>query len=95
MFPRDGEKDNDAWSTARGAARTAIDKWVRLVWNKRTYLTRDAQPGYAPEPDWGKIPSLDDMVRAAFGPHGIIQDTNHPIYRELMGMPAVVNDGNI
>ena len=35
MFPRDGEKDNSAWTSARSAARTGIDKWVRLVWSKR------------------------------------------------------------
>ena len=64
MFPRDGEKDNTAWSTARSAARTAIDKWVRLVWDKRSYLTRDAQQGYAPDPDWKKVPPFDEMVTA-------------------------------
>jgi hypothetical protein len=91
MFPRDGEKDNTAWTTARAAARTAIDKWVRLVWNKRSYLTRDALDGYAPEPDWKKLPAFNELVRAAFGPHGVIQDAAHPIYRELMGAPAVAN----
>ena len=91
MFPREGEKDNTAWSTARSAARTAIDKWVRLVWNKRSYLTRDALSGYAPDPDWKKLPPVNDLVQVAFGPHGVIRDTEHPIYRELMGAPAVVN----
>ena len=91
MFPRDGEKDNTAWSTARSAARTAIDKWVRLVWDKRSYLTRDAQEGYAPDPDWRKVPPFDEMVRVAFGPHGVMQDRSHPIYRDLMGAPAAVN----
>ena len=42
MFPREGEKDNTAWSSARSAARTAIDKWAKLVWAGRSYLTRDA-----------------------------------------------------
>ena len=65
---------------------------MRLVWNKRSYLTRDALPGYAPDPDWRKLPPFNDLVKAAFGPHGVIQDTDHPIYRELMGAPATVND---
>ena len=97
IFPRENEKDNTAWSTARAAARVAIDKWVRLVWSKRSYLTRDALPGYAPDPDWGKLPAFNELVKAAFGPHGIIQDTTHPIYRELMGAPATVNtdDNNL
>jgi hypothetical protein len=92
MFPREGEKDNSAWSSARAAARIAIDKWVCLVWETRAYLTRDALPGYAPDPDWGKLPPFNELVRAAFGPHGVIQDTKHPIYRELMGAPATIND---
>jgi hypothetical protein len=92
MFPRPGEKDNSAWVTARAAARTAIDKWVKLVWTKRSYLTRDAQPGYAPDPDWSKLPSFNEMVTIAFGQHGIIRDTNHPMYRDLMGAPAVAAD---
>jgi hypothetical protein len=91
MFPRDGEKDNSAWTSARSAARTGIDKWVRLVWAKRSYLTRDALPGYAPDPDWKKLPPFNDLVKAALGQHGVIQDTAHPIYRELMGAPAAVN----
>ena len=70
----------------------AIDKWVRMVWSKRSYLTRDALPGYAPDPDWGKLPAFNELVKAAFGPHGVIQDTAHPIYRELMGAPATIND---
>ena len=91
-FPRANEKDNTAWSSARSAARTAIDKWVKIVWAGRSYQTRDAQPGYAPHPDWKKLPAFNELVKAAFGPHGVIQDTAHPIYRELMGAPATIND---
>jgi hypothetical protein len=92
MFPRPGEKDYTAWITARSAARTSMERWVKLVWSKRSYLTRDAPPGYAPDPDWSKLPSFNEMVKLAFGEHGIIRDTNHPIYRELMGAPAVAAD---
>jgi hypothetical protein len=42
-------------------------------------------------PDWGKLPAFNELVKAAFGPHGIIQDTTQPIDRELMGAPATVN----
>src|SRR5262249_21548645 len=91
-FPRSGEKDHSAWVSARVAARTATGKWVKLVWVGRSYQTRDAQPGYAPEPDWSKLPSLNEMLKLAFGEHGIIRDTKHPIYRELMGAPTVATD---
>jgi hypothetical protein len=86
-FPRDGERDNEAWLTARAAAKVGMDKWVKLVWVKRSYLTRDALPGYAPDPDFTKLPQFNELVRLAFGDHGIIRDTAHPIYRELFGMP--------
>jgi len=83
---RDGEKDYAAWITARSAAKTAMDKWVRLVWRRGVYDTRDAAPGYAPEPDWSKLPPFDELVRLAFGEHGIIRDREHRIVRDLFGM---------
>jgi hypothetical protein len=88
-----GEKDNDAWVSARKAARDAMTRWVRLVWVRRTYDWRAAQPGYAPDPDWSKLPTFDQLILGAFGPHGIIRDVNHPIYRDLMGTaPQKVDD---
>jgi hypothetical protein len=84
-FPRDGERDNEAWTSARSAARKAIDNWVKLVWSSRTYQTREAQPGYAPDPDWSKLPEYNELVRLAFGEKGIIRDELHPVYRDLLG----------
>jgi hypothetical protein len=83
--PKPNEKDNDAWTSARAAAREATTKWVRLVWVRRAYEIREAQLGFAPEPDWGKLPTFDELMKLAVGPNGIIRDTNHPIYRDLMG----------
>ena len=93
-FPRDGERDNDAWATARAAAREGLMNWTKLVWVRHAYQTRDAKPGYAPEPDWTKLPSYDELIKLAFGEHGIIRDTEHPIYRELFGLPASPSPGN-
>jgi hypothetical protein len=45
-------RDNEAWTSARAAAKTAFTKWVKLVWVRRAYMTRDAQDGYAPDPDY-------------------------------------------
>jgi hypothetical protein len=88
--PKDGEHDNEAWISARSAAKTGLDKWVKLVWVKRAYQTRDADPGYAPEPDYTKapfkLPSFEELVKAGFGEHGIIRNTSHPIYRDLFGV---------
>ena len=84
-FPRDGERDNEAWTSARSAARKAMDRWVKLVWSSRTYQTREAQPGYAPDPDWSKLPDYNELVKLAFGEKGIIRDESHPVYRDLLG----------
>ena len=91
-FPKEGERDNEAWITARAAAKVGIDKWVKLVWVKRAYMTRDAQPGYAPDPDFSKLPSFTELVKLGFGEHGIIRDQSHPIYRELFGVPKQAAD---
>jgi hypothetical protein len=86
-LPKDGERDNGAWISARSAAKVAMDKWVKLVWQRNTYLTREALPGYAPEPDWSKLPSFDELVRLGFGESGIIRDKNHRIVLDLFGAP--------
>jgi hypothetical protein len=83
--PREGEKDNEAWRTARMAAKAGISKWVKLVWVNSSYRTREAKPGYAPEPNWEKLPSYEALVLLALGPHGQIRSVDHPIYRELYG----------
>jgi hypothetical protein len=85
---REGEKDMVAWSTARNAVRLGLTKWVKLLWVKGSYQTREALPGYAPDPDFKKLPPFNKLVRMAFGEHGVIRNTNHPVYRELFGMPA-------
>ncbi len=64
-----------------------MEKWIKLVWQRRSYLTREAQPGYAPEPDWSKLPSFDELVTLAFGAHGVIRDRNHRIVLDLFGAP--------
>jgi hypothetical protein len=66
-FPKEGEHDNEAWISARAAAKLAIDRWVRLVWVGRAYQTREAQPGYAPDPDLKKLPSYEELVDRGFG----------------------------
>jgi hypothetical protein len=93
-FPKDGERDNDAWVTARAAARAGITQWVKLVWLRRAYTTRNALPGYAPDPDWSKLPPFNDLVKLSFGELGIIRDTSHPIYRELFGVPGQATGGD-
>ena len=73
-FPRDGEKDNDAWTTARVGRQAGIGQWMRMVWVGRAYQTREALPGYAPDPDLKKLPPFNELVKLGFGEHGIIRD---------------------
>jgi hypothetical protein len=87
-LPRDGEKDNQSWINAREAARLAMGKWVKLTWNGRAHVVREATPGYAPEPNLAALAPFDDLARIAFGAHGVIADETHPVYRELFGYPA-------
>jgi hypothetical protein len=94
--PRDGEKDNESWISARSSARTGIDRWIKVIWKGNRYVTRDALPGYAPDPDWSKLPTFDELAALAFGEHGVIRDTDHPMYRELFGSPLeeATDDGD-
>ena len=88
-FPRAGEKDNDAWVSARAAAKIGMEKWTKLVWVRRAYQTREAQPGFAPDPDFSKLPPFNELVQLAFGGSGIIRDEMHPIYRDLFGSAPI------
>jgi hypothetical protein len=90
--PREGETDNSAWITARAAARVGVDRWTKLKWLSGAYQTRDALPGYAPDPDFSKLPPFDELVRVALGEAGIIRDDDHFMYRELVGAPKAKPD---
>jgi hypothetical protein len=93
-LPKDGEHDNQAWSTARSAAKTAMEKWVKLIWQRGSFMTRDAQRGYVPDPDWSKLPSFDELVRLAFGKDGVINNKDHPIARDLFGAAPTKNSND-
>jgi len=89
-IPKEGMKDVEAWISARRAAKVAFDKWIKLLWVRKTYRWRDATPGYAPDPDISKLPPFNDLIKLAFGPTGVIRDENHPIYQSEVvgGAPA-------
>jgi hypothetical protein len=91
-LPNEGERDNEAWATARAAAKEGMDSWVKVVWLRSAYQTRVAQRGYAPDPDWSKLPPFDELVRLAFGEHGMIHDHDHRIVRDLFGAASTPTD---
>ena len=95
-LPKEGEKDQMAWSTARAAAKDALIKWTKIVWVGSKYNTRSAVEGYAPDPDISKIPPFERLVELAFGAHGVMRDESHPVYREqILGAAAEKSDDDL
>jgi hypothetical protein len=47
-FPREGERDNDAWISARAAAKVAMDRWQKLFGSRKAIRyarpSRDTPP---------------------------------------------------
>ena len=84
-YPAPGEQDNAAWISARAAAKAGVNRWVKIVWQRGAYQTRDAQEGYAPDPDFSKLPPLDELRDLAFGEAGIVRDKNHSVYQHQIG----------
>jgi hypothetical protein len=84
MMPKNG-RDNDAWSSARAAAKEAMSKWIKLVWQGRSYTWITAEQGYAPEPQWEKLPPWDKLVDLGYGKDGVMRSTDHPLFRALTG----------
>jgi hypothetical protein len=84
-LPREGETDQMAWSSAREAAKAAMQSWIKLKWKGGKYDWRKGGEGYA-EPDWKKLPSFDKQMELGFGEHGVIRDEDHSVYRfEVLG----------
>jgi hypothetical protein len=93
--PKEGERDNEAWASARAAAKEAISKWVKIVWARGRYIIREAQSGYAPEPVWENFPDWEELIRLGFGSNGVIRDEDHPVYRDLLGHGRAASDDEI
>ena len=51
----------------------------------RAFVTREAKPGYAPDPAWEKLPPFEELLIKAFGEKNIIRDSSHSMYRNLIG----------
>jgi len=85
IAPRPGENDNAAWATARDVARDGFTRWTKLVWAGREFISRHADIGYAPDPDWSRLPPFDEIVCTALGPDGIIRDEQNRAYKAMFG----------
>ena len=81
-------------SSARAAAKASLTKWVKLLWKGRAFVTREAKPGYAPDPAWEKLPPFEELMIKAVGEKNIIRDSSHSMYRNLIGdKPTGDGDG--
>ena len=49
-LPKEGERDNEAWTSARAAAKASHTKCVKLLCKGRAFVTPEAKPVYAPDP---------------------------------------------
>jgi hypothetical protein len=84
-LPAEDERENPWWESGRKAVRRAMETWVRVIPSRGANATIEAEPGYAPDPDWSKVKPFNELVKIAFGEFGIIRDMDHPIVRELYG----------
>lgn len=86
--PKPEENDNDAWFSARAVARDGLTAWVKPVFKARSFISRMAEEGYAPEPAWKELglPTFNELLNLAFGRDGVIRDRNHPIAMNLLGI---------
>jgi hypothetical protein len=92
IAPRPGEEDNKAWRTARDVARDGYLHWVKAVWAGGQFITRQADDGYAPEPDWSSLPPFAELVRTGFGTDGIISNEQNRAYRAMFGKVDQASD---
>ena len=67
---------------------------MKLLWKGRAFLTREAKPGYAPDPAWEKLPPFDELMIKAVGEKNIIRDSSHSMYRNLIGDKPMGGNGD-
>lgn len=92
MQPRDGEKDNLAWSSLRAIARLGMSGWVKAVWDGKVFVEKRAQAGYAPIPDLSHLPPFNNLTDAAFGASGVVYDETHFAFRQTEGLAPLHDD---
>lgn len=73
-----------AASSLREAVELAIERWIRVAWNKElgAYEAHVA-PGKLPEAVWPKV-EFTELFRRAFADR-VINDYEHPVIRQLLG----------
>jgi len=80
----DGERENNWNISARKASELAVDTWVRMKSNMHTGAYDIVTAPKIPAPSWPDI-SFQEIVRVAFGDGKLINQTDHPVLKQLMG----------
>jgi hypothetical protein len=78
-----GDKYN---KTALKAADMAKSEWVMILSDQDEKCYRIFTPPSSSkvvEPDWTKCPSLNELMRRAFGDGHVVKDDSHPLVRRL------------
>src|SRR5262245_61464446 len=90
-YPKDDERDFIAWSSMREVAKAAQTNWVKARWagSNAGFAPKVADPGFAPDPDFSKLPPFEELMERAFKGQSIIHDESHAVYREVMGKAGV------
>ena len=79
-----GKRDTNWGITARQAAEIAEGKWVRMQANMASGQYIVVTSTKIPDPIWPDI-SLSKILRIAFSDGRLIDRTDHPVIRQLLG----------
>ncbi len=85
-LPLDDGTDYPAWQSAHAVCQTAMQRWLRIAWNKSAngydmiFVSDNVR---VPEPAWPTA-SLSEILGKAFKGR-IITDLDHPVLRRLRG----------
>ena len=87
-LPHPGRRSGgDRYSlTALKGAELARNKWVRVYSDQdlRCYRIKHPADPY-PDPDWSKVPSLQELLRRAFSDGRIVGSPDHPEAKRIIG----------
>jgi len=78
-------KPNRWWETALAAAKVAETQWCKVCSDLASgqYVPYVAT-GNLPDPDWGQVPPIGDLLRLAFRDR-FINHADHPVIKRLRG----------
>ena len=81
----DVNKNNTLLVNRAKILEEAKAKWLRMTWDDEVRLHRAVYPKFdIPEPDWGELPPLHEMIFQAFDGR-VIESPGHELVEYLLG----------